>query len=371
MRHLIEWFRSASLAAAGGHCLPWRSPPPKDFPESGTGSGGVEASVESHRKNGSEFAVPTSSYPPSRVYRSPLLDSTRWNSFEPRHGDIVISTATKAGTTWAQRIVASLIFQSVRLPRPLMEISPWLDMAMVPLADVLATLSEQRHRRFVKTHLPLDALPFHPHVRYVVVGRDLRDLALSTHHHARSMSSAGPRAALAAAAQAHGGENLSSFRPPEVPEDVHAFWREFFTRSAYPWESDGWPYNSPTRHLSSWWEYRSEPNIRLLHYQDMLDDLDGEMRRLAEFLGITVDERVWPDLVHACTFAEMKVNEDEIWDSGLSGSALGSWNFFHKGTSGQWRTLCSEDELALHDRAVRRLPEGLRTWLVRDPSLRT
>ncbi|MER7936232.1 MULTISPECIES: sulfotransferase domain-containing protein [unclassified Streptomyces] len=267
--------------------------------------------------------------------------------------------------------MASLIFQSVRLPRPLMELSPWLDMAMVPLADVLATLSEQPHRRFVKTHLPLDALPFHPHVRYLVVGRDLRDLALSTHHHARSMSSAGPRAALAAAAQAHGGENLSSFRPPEVPEDVHAFWREFFTRSAYPWESDGWPYNSPTRHLSSWWEHRSEPNIRLLHYQDMLDDLDGEMRRLAEFLGITVDERVWPDLVHACTFAEMKVNEDEIWDSGLSGSALGSWNFFHKGTSGQWRTLCSEDELALHDRAVRRLPEELRTWLVRDPSLRT
>ncbi|MEU9387228.1 sulfotransferase domain-containing protein [Streptomyces sp. NPDC048279] len=324
------------------------------------------------RDNNQKDIVSRSSYAPSRVYRSPLLDSTRWDAFRPRRGDIVISTATKAGTTWAQRMVASLIFRSARLPRPLMELSPWLDMAMVPLADVTALLSGQEHRRFIKTHLPLDALPFHPDVRYVVVGRDLRDLALSTHHHARSMSSAGPRAALAAAVQAHGGdsgENLGSFRPPEVPEDVHDFWREFFTRSAYPWESDGWPYNSPTHHLSSWWERRSEPNVCLLHYQDMLDDLEGQMRRLADFLQITVEDRAWPDLVKACTFAEMKTNEAEIWDSGLSGAALGTWNFFHRGTSGQWRALCSEDELALHEQALRRMPEELSSWLVRDPTV--
>ncbi|MEV7323137.1 sulfotransferase domain-containing protein [Streptomyces sp. NPDC093970] len=309
-----------------------------------------------------------SAYPPSRVYRSELLDSTRWNSFTPRPGDIVISTATKAGTTWTQRIVASLIFQTVRLPRPLMELSPWLDMAMVPLPDVLAALDRQPHRRFIKTHLPLDALPFHPDVRYVVVGRDLRDLALSTHHHARSMSSPGPRAALAAAVRAHGDGAPASLRLPEVPEDVHAFWREFFTRSAYPWESDGWPYNSPTHHLGSWWEHRAEPNICLLHYQDMLDDLEGQTRRLADFLGIAVDDRTLPALVRACTFAEMKAKKDEIWDSGLTGSALGTWDFFHKGTSGQWRAQCSEAELALHERALRRLPEDLRRWLVRDPS---
>ncbi len=309
-----------------------------------------------------------SSRPPSRTYRSPLLDSTRWESYTPRPGDIVISTAAKAGTTWTQKIVASLIFQSPSLPLPLMELSPWLDMGIAPLADVMASLSAQRHRRFIKTHLPLDALPFHAEVSYLVVGRDLRDLALSTHHHARSMSSAGPRAALVAAMRAHGEVDASSFRLPEVPEDVHAFWREFFTRSAYPWETDGWPYNSPTYHLRSWWEHRSEPNILLLHYQDMLDDLDGQMRRLTDFLGIPVDAGVWPSLVKACTFSEMKAKGHEVWDTGLSGSALGTWNFFHKGTSGQWHTLCSADELALHEQALRWLPEDLRSWLVRDAS---
>ncbi len=303
---------------------------------------------------------------PSRVYRGPLLDSTRWDSYTPRRGDIVISTATKAGTTWTQRIVASLVFQSARLPLPLMELSPWLDLDVTPLADVLASLHAQRHRRFIKTHLPLDALPFHAEVSYLVIGRDLRDLALSTHHHARSMGSAGPRAALAAALETYGGSDASSFRPPEVPEDVHAFWREFFTRSAYPWESDGWPYNSPTHHLRSWWEHRSEPNVHLLHYQDMLDDLEGRMRRLADFLGISVDARLWPDLVRACTFAEMKAKGHEIWDSGPTGSALGTWDFFHRGTSGQWRTRCSADDLALHEQALRRLPTDLRSWLVRD-----
>jgi aryl sulfotransferase len=323
---------------------------------------------ESDRQNGASIVVSRSFAPPSRVYRSPMLDSTRWDAYTPRHGDIVISTAAKAGTTWTQQIVASLIFRSARLPLPLMELSPWLDMDIAPLADVMATLSAQRHRRFIKTHLPLDALPFHPDVSYLVVGRDLRDLALSTHHHARSMASAGPRAALAAAMETHSDADASSIRIPDVPEDVHAFWREFFTRSAYPWETDGWPYNSPTHHLSSWWEHRSEPNVCFLHYQDMLDDLEGQMRRLAGFLGIRVDARTWPDLVRACTFGEMKAKGHELWDSGLTGSALGTWNFFHKGTSGQWRDVCSADELALHDRVVRPLPEDLRSWLVRDPS---
>lgn len=78
-----------------------------------------------------------------------------------------------------------------------MELSPWLDMDIEPVADVMAPLFAQGHRRFIKTHLPLDALPYYEEVSYVVIGRDLRDLALSTHHHARSMNTAGPRAALA------------------------------------------------------------------------------------------------------------------------------------------------------------------------------
>src|SRR5690606_24161799 len=101
---------------------------------------------------------------PQRVYKSHFTGSTKWNEYEPRPGDIVISTPLKTGTTWAQRITAALIFQSDKLPGPLMTVSPWLDCTFAPLPLLLANLEFQEHRRFIKTHLPMDALPIYDEV---------------------------------------------------------------------------------------------------------------------------------------------------------------------------------------------------------------
>ena len=59
-------------------------------------------------------------------------------------------------------------------------------------------------------------------------------------------------------------------------------------------------------HLSDAWGRRHDPNVVLLHYDDLLADLDGAMRRLAAQLGIAVDEGCWPGLVRAATFEEMR-----------------------------------------------------------------
>ncbi|WP_443076631.1 sulfotransferase domain-containing protein [Streptomyces sp. TRM 70361] len=154
---------------------------------------------------------------------------------------------------------------------------------------------------------------------------------------------------------------------PAIPEDVREFWRAYFTRSAFPWESDGWPFNSPTHHLESWWRHRDEPNVLLLHYQDMLDDLDGQMRRVSAFLDIPVDEDLWPELVEACTFSDMRADQHQIFGDGATGAVVSSFRFFHKGRSGQWHGVVTEEDLALYRAAMRRLPAGLRAWLPRDP----
>lgn len=59
-----------------------------------------------------------------RRYRSVVADSARWEGFQFRDGDIVISTPPKCGTTWTQMLVALLVFGSPDLPRPLAELSP-------------------------------------------------------------------------------------------------------------------------------------------------------------------------------------------------------------------------------------------------------
>ena len=39
------------------------------------------------------------------------------------------------------------------------------------------------------------------------------------------------------------------------------------------------------------------PNILYVHFGDLLGDTEGEMRRIAGFLDIEIEEDVWPALV--------------------------------------------------------------------------
>jgi len=112
-----------------------------------------------------------------------VIDSTRWRVYNHRPGDIVISTSYKTGTTWMQTIVANLVFQDGAFPAPVSAMSPWLDMALRPLDQVAQALEAQTHRRFIKTHLPLDSLPYFERARYIVVGRDVRDVFMSIWNH--------------------------------------------------------------------------------------------------------------------------------------------------------------------------------------------
>src|SRR5215208_3590341 len=121
--------------------------------------------------------------PAQREYRTWVLDSRRWDYYQPRGDDIIISTYSKCGTTWTQRIVSLLVFQSPE-PRPIMEISAWLDRRFGnSVESVIEALQAQEHRRFLKSHLPFDGLPFYDQVKYIHVSRDGRDACMSYHNH--------------------------------------------------------------------------------------------------------------------------------------------------------------------------------------------
>ena len=115
-------------------------------------------------------------------YRSADEDSARWLGFAFREGDIVTSTRSKSGTTWMQMVCALIVFQSSELPSPSGQLSPWLDWLVEPLDEVCRRLSAQEHRRFVKTHNPLDGIPLDPRATYIVVARHPLDMAVSLYH---------------------------------------------------------------------------------------------------------------------------------------------------------------------------------------------
>ena len=100
--------------------------------------------------------------------------------------DIVIATYAKSGTTWVQQLVSQLVFAGASDVQ-VAELSPWVDLRIPPKEIKLAALEAQTNRRFVKTHLPVDALVYSPEAKYLYIGRDGRDVVWSMYnHHAKA-----------------------------------------------------------------------------------------------------------------------------------------------------------------------------------------
>lgn len=276
------------------------------------------------------------------------FDSTVWNDFQFRDDDVVVATFGKAGTTWMQQIVGQLIFAG-KDDVPVSEISPWLDLRFPPKQVKLEALEAQTHRRFIKTHLPVDALVFSPRAKYIYVARDGRDVLWSLYnHHAKANEKW---------YEAMNGPGLVGEAVPRVDMDVVPYFRRWLER-------DGYPFWSFWENVRSWWAIRDLPNVLLVHYANLKRDLPAEMQRVSDFLQVEVDASEWPRLVEHCTFDYMKRNAAKAAPLGGAIFEGGAESFIFKGTNGRWRdALTPEDVAAYEARALKELGPDCARWL--------
>ena len=274
----------------------------------------------------------------TREVRNFLMDSTRWNDFAFRDDDIVIATWSKSGTTWMQQIVSQLVLDGD--PNVFgQSVSPWIDFQLRE-GDVDMAL-RQTHRRFMKTHLPVDALVFSPKAKYIYIGRDVRDVIWSFHHHLISFTPYAHARTQQTAAM------TGDMAPPPVPPDVRSFYHMFL-------EHDSARPTGFFANVQGWWNIRSLPNVLLLHYANLKADLPGNMRRIAKFLDIAIDEAKFPDMLLHCSLEHMKDrgSEDEFLTKMFDGGAR---TFVNKGTNGRWKDVLSPEEVTLADEVAGRL----------------
>ena len=279
------------------------------------------------------------------TYQNHTLDSTRWEHYSPRQDDIVVATAGKSGTTWVQIIVMHLIFQDLQV-RPINETSPWYEVRFRDFEEIQSTLERQSHRRVIKTHLPLDGLPYYEQVKYIVVGRDARDVFMSWWNFYGGF----------------GDEILESINGrwagtpmPRCPNNIHDFWRDWIGKGWFDWETEGYPFWSNLRHVQTWWDFKHLPNILFVHYSDLLAGLEPEVQRIADYLAIDLTPEMRSRIAGAVTFNTVKQNEDQLGRGG---------GFFHKGTNGRWRNVLSQQELKQYrEAAARELTPACAHWL--------
>jgi aryl sulfotransferase len=281
-------------------------------------------------------------------------DSARWEGFAFREGDIVISARSKSGTTWVQMICALLVFDAGELPAPLGRLSPWVDHTVEPVADVFARLEAQQHRRFVKTHTPLDGIPLDARATYVVVARHPLDMALSLYHQGDNID----RARMAELT----GVPARPATPRPSAHDWLVRWTEAETTALEQPDS----LVGVLHHVAdAWARSTTADNVVLVHYADLLADLPGQMRRLAGRLGVEVSDDRLRALAEEATFARMRARSPELAPNVL-GVLKDDAAFFRSGRSGGGREVLTAGELMAYEQRVAALgPPDLVAWLHR------
>ncbi|HWE55588.1 MAG TPA: sulfotransferase domain-containing protein [Acidimicrobiales bacterium] len=284
--------------------------------------------------------------PATRCRQHVFDDSRRWDQFTARSDDIFITTPPKSGTTWTQGIVASLLWPHGDAPGPAFELSPWLDARIVPVEDTMARVDAIPHRRFIKTHSPADCTPIFTECRYLAVYRDGLDALMSWANHRRKM-----RPEVIGALNAIASCDGVTAWPPVWEGDLDQLFDEWVD------------WGTPMEHLASWWPNRHEPFVLLVHYADLIGDLDGEMRRIADFLEIDIPASLWADVVERCSFEAMKAQHQAstILNQAFSDGATA---FFNRGMNGGGRADLSEAHLRRHHQlTAEHLPEDAAEWL--------
>lgn len=285
------------------------------------------------------MASKTIKYPTKeREHWHHLLDSTVWNEFKFRDDDIVINAYSKSGTTWVQQIVAQLIWMGAEHIN-VSEVSPWLDCRFPSKDERLQIVESQTHRRFMKSHLPVDALVFSPKAKYIYIGRDGRDVLWSLYNHHRNFKKEVIRDIDRVPERA--GPPLG-----EASSSVIEYFQHWLMKDGYPW----WPYWS---HILSWWQIKDLPNVMLLHFSNLKSDMPGAIRRIATFLEIAIDETKWDAILEHCSFDYMKAHAAQSVPFGGILFEGGAETFMHKGINGRWRDILTPEDIQLYEQAAK------------------
>ena len=305
--------------------------------------------------------MPAMTNAPTREFCTATMDCHRWDNYRPRADDIIIATYPKCGTTWTQRIVDLLIFQTPE-PRQFLAASPWLDATFfAPVEDDLATLEAQTHRRFIKSHMPLDAIPVFEGVKVIHTARDGRDACVSMHNH---MLGFRPEMSAVIGQRMTDDPRLAHTRGGPTPTDPRAWFLRWMDQAEAEAENRVGADVPFCDYERTYWDRRRAPWLLLVHFADLKADLLGEMRRIAEFLGVETPEGFLPELADAASFEFMKSRGDEMMPQLQIAFDRGAERFINQGTNGRWKDFLTPADLARYDALVRRkFSPAMRAWV--------
>ncbi len=241
----------------------------------------------------------------------------RYVEYVPRPTDIFLVTYPRSGTTWLQMILYQLATDGdMNIPH-IAQFIPWFER----LCETGKNVETLPSPRIFKSHLawrrtwytiPKGA------GKYIYLVRDGRDVVVSYFHFYKS--------------------HLN------FQGDFSTFF-DLFLRGKVQ-------YGSWFRHVAGWETQKHQPNVLWLKYEDLLTDLAGNLRKIADFCGFQIAPERWPTIIARCSFAFMKQHEikfdhaaELLWERGvISGS------FIRKGQAAGWKDNLTPEQQAAFEK---------------------
>jgi len=245
---------------------------------------------------------------------------TGYLDYIPRPEDIFIVSYPRSGTTWMQMILYQLSTDGNMDFMHISEVCPWFDRMLLFNIMNGDDLEKLPSPRIFKSHLPYKWIPRGP-CKYIYIARDGKDVAVSYFHFYQS--------------------HLN------FKGNFSEFFDQYFMRGKVQ-------YGSWFKHVSEWKKHEKDPDVLVLQYEDLVNDLQSTLTRIIEFCEFDVPKERMPEIMERSSFAFMKKYENKfdhisaiIWEKGYK-----QHSFIRKGKSGSGREYFTNEQKGLFNKEL-------------------
>lgn len=242
------------------------------------------------------------------IIMSPPENLKAMEDFEARHDDVMLAAYPKCGFNWMvavlQKIVSASTGTEAKKGPPLLE---FFD------PETQKLLSQEPSPRFLGIHMHPDNIPpsfAAKKTKILVVFRNPKDTAVSFYHFCKN----------------------NPVLP--TPESWDAFYTEFMSGDV--------AWGSYFDHAEAWEKHMDDPNVMIVTYEDLKEDLDKGVRQISQFFNFPLTEEQIQTISEGSTFSSMK--EQSKNSHGQLGTV-----FFRKGIVGDWKNIFSEAQSQMMD----------------------
>uniref|UniRef100_A0A914DUI1 Sulfotransferase domain-containing protein n=1 Tax=Acrobeloides nanus TaxID=290746 RepID=A0A914DUI1_9BILA len=247
-----------------------------------------------------------------------------WKSIKemkPRNSDVFICTYPKSGTTFMKQICAQLLDNNYRIDQANQKLDLKTSSLEKTGSEVIEVMPDPR---LIKTHLNYNLAPKNSEAKYIYVVRNPKDVVVSYYFHCKLFKYYGFK-----------NGKLDVFFDIFLAGEVE--WGCYF------------------EHLLSWLTHIDEPNILLIKYEDMLEDIDAIVKKIGFFIGGNAAETVsntisLQQVIEQSRFDSMKENQDRLFVH-VESYFEGGGNFMRKGCKRDWKNYLTREQSERIDQA--------------------